>query len=1019
MSTASFNGVATPSSLNTHTAGDYIWTEGEKSPNARLAANGGRPLLVNKVRLYLAGKNQDVSVTVQFGLTNTFSPAFTVKKASSKRDTGWHAIDSYFSDGDDTPHRLTIHSSADVWFGRGNGHGGTTYDSSGNSWSGGIAGEFQWQESPSAPRTLSARPNATSVYLDWAPPSDDGDSSITDYVVQYSTHSNFSSGVTQIITTSTTSSYTVTGLTGANRYYFRVAARNAVTNRANTWSVYSNTATSRPLTGGNGSDLDPGYSLPSAPSSVTATTAQNMLYVDWSVPSSGGTPILDYQVQRATDSGYTTNVATYTANINTSAYTLTGLTAGTLYYARVRARTAVGYSSWSSTVSATTPVRTYLDAIAGASISLDSLQIELRSNGAATPTITLGYIGLTADTTFTSIDTIPTGESNGLFGISGVVDSLALTADRSGNLYIVGRNGGTNSEVLIKQYLRTGTTSWTINGSASQALTDNGFPLTRFVAEYMYGSVDSIFVLARRAGPYIAGNLSYATINPARVVINANDSIFMSSGTDPSWMPAPPTVIAQGLKGRIDAAALSDTQVAIAANGFSVVNVLNGGVSGVSKSPDRTDWWADRLRVVTINSGLFAVLRATNGALNVYIITTRGLQTVTYPIGASYANGGWTDNWDVFFNSQSGILRIYYVPNGQANTVNYVNLAAPNWSMVELSGINLTNTVGTTMQKIRVPRGKVDERKVVISATNLSGSTQSLITYADTVGNVPPKVPALVLHPVFDSDYVSKFSWTFGDYNWADDQSAYQIQFVNTATNTTVFDSGKVTSSNLYHSLAAGVLDDELQYGWRVRVYDALGAVSQWSNYSYVYTSDSGTVTITSPAADYPALVVDYLDIAWGFTTTGSAVQGSRRIKVFDNTTNNLLFDSGQEWTTDNTYRVTTLLSGTTYRIEVTVYSTLNIPAAAASRLVTPTYSQPAAPVFTLSVFDEFILLNIENPDDGLKPPVGRNDVYRREVGALEPFVKIGSTNSDSPYFDFAVASNTTYEYYVRSVSQR
>jgi hypothetical protein len=79
---------------------------------------------------------------------------------------------------------------------------------------------------PNAPTTLTGTPGDTQVSLTWASPANNGGSSITDYVVQFSsnsgsTWSTFSDG------TSSAAAAVVTGLTNGTAYIFRVAATNS------------------------------------------------------------------------------------------------------------------------------------------------------------------------------------------------------------------------------------------------------------------------------------------------------------------------------------------------------------------------------------------------------------------------------------------------------------------------------------------------------------------------------------------------------------------------------------------------------------------------------------------------------------------------------------------------------------------------------------------------------------------------------------------------------------------------
>lgn len=80
---------------------------------------------------------------------------------------------------------------------------------------------------PSAPTGVSGTAGDSQVSLSWTSPASNGGSTITDYVVQYSSNSG-SSWTTFSDGTSTSTSATVTGLTNGTAYVFRVAAVNSV-----------------------------------------------------------------------------------------------------------------------------------------------------------------------------------------------------------------------------------------------------------------------------------------------------------------------------------------------------------------------------------------------------------------------------------------------------------------------------------------------------------------------------------------------------------------------------------------------------------------------------------------------------------------------------------------------------------------------------------------------------------------------------------------------------------------------
>lgn len=129
---------------------------------------------------------------------------------------------------------------------------------------------------------------------------------------------------------------------------------------------------------------------PSVPTSFAAGTP-DMTEIPFTWAVSTGTPVM-YQIRKATDSGFTANVSD--TNIVGGASTsgsVTGLTEGTLYYFKIRARDAAGnWSAYSSTISATTDEITPLapDAIADCVLYVDAEEHVGLSDGATVTDMT-------------------------------------------------------------------------------------------------------------------------------------------------------------------------------------------------------------------------------------------------------------------------------------------------------------------------------------------------------------------------------------------------------------------------------------------------------------------------------------------------------------------------------------------------------------------------------------------------------------------------------------------------------
>jgi hypothetical protein len=141
-------------------------------------------------------------------------------------------------------------------------------------------------------------------------------------------------------TVSSDRSTTISGLSPGTTYYFW-----ARTHNSEGWSSWSGRATAKTL------------KTPDAPTSpLLAAVRMTSVDVAFSANGNGGSPITGYEV------GYSTSASgSPTTTISaTSPKTITGLTPGTLYYFRVRAKSSVGWSAWSAATSIRTLAGAYI-----------------------------------------------------------------------------------------------------------------------------------------------------------------------------------------------------------------------------------------------------------------------------------------------------------------------------------------------------------------------------------------------------------------------------------------------------------------------------------------------------------------------------------------------------------------------------------------------------------------------------------------------------------------------------------
>jgi hypothetical protein len=194
---------------------------------------------------------------------------------------------------------------------------------------------------PTAPRNVAAHAAAESVKLTWAAPASNGGSRITGYNVYLGTTAGSESAtpVNPSPLAAGATSYKVANLTDGTRYVFVVRAISAVAAGARSPEVSATPA-----------------APPPAPAAVSASPVTTSVRLTWSAPGGdGGSPITGYNVYQGTSSGQesTTPVNPSPLPASATAYTVSGLTAGTTYYFRLTAVSAAGTGANSRQVSAT------------------------------------------------------------------------------------------------------------------------------------------------------------------------------------------------------------------------------------------------------------------------------------------------------------------------------------------------------------------------------------------------------------------------------------------------------------------------------------------------------------------------------------------------------------------------------------------------------------------------------------------------------------------------------------------
>ncbi len=180
---------------------------------------------------------------------------------------------------------------------------------------------------PSSPQNLVATPGNGQVSLTWNAPLDDGGEDVTAYKVYRGTTSG-SEGLRT--TLGNVLSFTDTGLTNGQTYYYYVKAVNVIGD-----GQASDEVSSFPRT------------TPSAPTIISATPGNGQVELLWTSPNDGGASITGFILYRGTTSGTETKLLDL-GNVVT--YTDTGLTNGQEYFYKVTAKNSAGESAYSNEV---------------------------------------------------------------------------------------------------------------------------------------------------------------------------------------------------------------------------------------------------------------------------------------------------------------------------------------------------------------------------------------------------------------------------------------------------------------------------------------------------------------------------------------------------------------------------------------------------------------------------------------------------------------------------------------------
>ena len=187
------------------------------------------------------------------------------------------------------------------------------------------------QPHPDAPARPTVSAGNRRISVSWSVPSSPCIAA-SSYEVQW----RRSGGSSWSSRTTSSRTYTISGLADGTTYEVRVRARNSIG-----WGSYSSPSSAT---------TQQAVSVPGRVARPSVSAGDGSLSVSWSAPSTNGAAISSYEIRwrRSGSSSWSTRTA------SRRSYAISGLEDATSYEVQVRARNSAGWGSWSSSTTATT-----------------------------------------------------------------------------------------------------------------------------------------------------------------------------------------------------------------------------------------------------------------------------------------------------------------------------------------------------------------------------------------------------------------------------------------------------------------------------------------------------------------------------------------------------------------------------------------------------------------------------------------------------------------------------------------
>ncbi|HEU4754009.1 MAG TPA: carbohydrate binding domain-containing protein [Armatimonadota bacterium] len=667
----------------------------------------------------------------------------------------------------------------------------------------------------------------------------------------------------------------------------------------------------------------------------------------------------------------------------------------------------------------------------GAQVTLsDGSWAYLESSAANPPTVTLKRI--TSGGTVSTIGALTLASSGTAFAYPEGAQALALAVGPDNSLYVAGRFAGAVNSLAVQCWQKApGSWSWTAKTIYQVPLPSYGTKINNVAVAYHAVASGVLYIAAshRAAGGSRGGggnDLSWVTVS-SDAIRTGTGTVALGSGTmlgtlQPQSIPSDTlNAYANEVGTGLDVVADLDNPswgyvlsheavtpaggVGALALGRYILKSDGTGLSFTSYADSVTYGTKDsggKARVVPIPGGIAVAVGAdsttgrgltlavrqhsgtTPGSVSLGSVVFAGESIPSMPDGPAV---GGVASWDAAYNAASNKVHVYYVDRANPRRLMRTSVDLNTYQATRSEVQAYLAPSGTAqIRAVRVARVVPVTQYALLSVAVLDGATWSFVPVVDTFA-LAPTAPALTPKANYDAATAGTFAWTFSDPNTGDTQSAYQLQIQNASTGTTVYDTGKVTSTATSHVVPGGTLANEVSYRWRVMTWDSTNLASPWSDWGTFSTSASGTVTITDPPVDNaPGIATSDYTVRW---TVSGTTQAAYRAWLYRG--GSLVTDTGWVTSTSTFWIATGLVSDVEHEVRIQVRNSSGVVSGIASRKITPSYATPEIPVVTTATIPEsgYTLVSVTNP------PPGSGDagpLYDFETGDVAAWFRTGCT---------------------------